>query len=247
VKRVQKKKHRKTDIATDAKDDEFDPIHDFMLSFSLTKGNQIESELQPFLTEFKLAPPNKQRIFRDAYEKYKVRSSQAYELQAAINKDSIIDIRDNAPLKEQLHTLFSYLGLVESLGNCYVDILVLLLVANGRDFHIESRYATPRIRHLMSINDLEKERIPLTTKLNFLRDNGILTFTAVIDNKLRNDIAHLNFNIVNGEIFVRKKPSHEILQFNFIKIVLAISRVAIQLNKLSEEMGWGKKRTDEKT
>lgn len=238
---------KKAPEAADELSNDFDPMHEFIIKFSLTEGKRINTELQPFLNELKLVPSNKQKKFKDAYEKYRVRSQEAYELQATLNKDHLIDTRETASLREQIHALFSYLGFVESLGNCYVDILVLLLVAVGRDFHIESKYITPRIRHLVSIDDLEKEKIPLTTKLNFLKDNGIMTFPSVIDSRLRNDIAHLNFSVIKGKIYVRKKPSHEILEYNFMKIALAISRVTIQLNELAEELGWVKKQADKKT
>jgi hypothetical protein len=112
-----------------------------------------------------------------------------------ILKGALTETKKEDSVSSQILDLFLYLGLVESLGNCYVDLLVMLLITNGRDFHIESRYSTPRIKHVISIDDLEKEKVPLTMKLNFLKDNGLENFADVVDSKLRNDITHLNFEI----------------------------------------------------
>jgi hypothetical protein len=108
-------------------------------------------------------------------------------------------------IKSDLFYVFSYIGLVESLGNSIVDLLVLLLVANGRDFHIECLRTTPRIKHALTIEDLEKEKVPLTTKLNFMRDNNLRFIASLIDTDLRNTIAHLKFETREAKSMLKAK------------------------------------------
>lgn len=83
----------------------------------------------------------------------------------------------------------------------------MLLVASGRDFHIERLYKTPRIKHALSIEDLKEERVPLTTELNFIKENGLSKLASTIDNQFRNDIAHLKFDIKENMIYIRGKPA----------------------------------------
>jgi len=97
--------------------------------------------------------------------------------------------------------LYTYLGIVESVENWTTNILIMLLIASGKDFHIK----TPILRHVPSLKDLEKTYVPLKMKLDFLREYGIKTYPSVIDNKLRNDIAHFNFKIENNVVTIRGK------------------------------------------
>ena len=91
--------------------------------------------------------------------------------------------------------LFHYLGLIESIGTTIVDMLVLLLVANGHSFHIERSYGLPRIDHAKSFEDLDSPNSSLGSKIAFLEKNELDFISKFIDRKLRNDIAHLEFNI----------------------------------------------------
>lgn len=199
--------------------------------------DSIDSELQPFIDGIRMIPKKDLVTFKEAYKKFRVRYEDSWAVFEFITKD-MGKTAKKATVKEQIFELFSYLGFVESLGNCFVDILVMLLVANGRDFHIESRHATPRIRHVVAMDDLEKERIPLTTKLNFLKDSGILNFTSIVDSRLRNDIAHLKFTVVKDEIRIRGKPAKEIIDPCLKKLVMSITEVSEKLYDLAEDMGW---------
>jgi len=131
--------------------------------------------------------------------------------------------------------LFAYLGAVETLGNTIVDIIVMVVIANGRDFHIECEYSTPRVRHVQDISDLR--RVPLTTKLNFLRDNGIKMLPSMIDSKLRNDIAHLNFKFDpdTNEVFIRNRSAKEVLGEG-LKELNMVFEVYDELHKIEEAM-----------
>jgi hypothetical protein len=168
----------------------------------------INSELEPILDRIRVTPKIQLTAFKEAYERFTCRSKNSIDLWSSIQSGKYIE--EYASISEQVRELYSYLGMIESLGNCYVDMLVMLLIANGRDFHIESKYSTPRIRHVTSIEDLEKETtLGLGTKLGFLKTNGLPFIVSLIDNTLRNDIAHLNCKVVNGKVLVRGKTAEE--------------------------------------
>jgi hypothetical protein len=101
-----------------------------------------------------------------------------------------------APKNQSLSKLFAYLGLVESLGVTFVDMTLMLLVANGKEVHIRKDGG---MMHLTKFRDLP--RINLIYKLGFLDENGLGFVSNMINRQLRNDIAHLKFKIGDdGEI-----------------------------------------------
>jgi hypothetical protein len=139
---------------------------------------------------------------------------------------------DGLPPSHNIATsLFNYLGFVETVGNTTVDIIIMLVIANGIDFHIESQHETPRIRHVNHIFDLDD--VPLRTKLNFLRENGIKTIPSIIDCNLRNDIAHLNFTFDpdTKEITLRGRPLKSVVEEGF-KRFMPIFSVYDELDRL---------------
>jgi hypothetical protein len=125
---------------------------------------------------------------------------------------------------------------VESIGNTVTDIIVMILVANGIDFHVESVHSTPRIRHVNSIEDLDKNRVPLTAKLNFLRDNQISVFPSVVDSELRNKIAHMDFEIRRNQIWIKGKPGSEVVTLAWCRLITAIETVEkLRLTRETDE------------
>lgn len=100
--------------------------------------------------------------------------------------------------------LFRYLGLVESFGAQLVDLLILLLVANGYEFHVEREHEVPRIIHATSLKDLRNAF--LGPKVRFLERCKLKTTSKIVDVDLRNSIAHLNFEIdENGKVSARSQ------------------------------------------
>jgi hypothetical protein len=198
--------------------------------------NNITQELMPFLDKIRSTPQDRLVDFKDSYFKFIARTERSSKIIESLIFSQ--PLSEDGALGQQVYDLFFYLGLVESFGNCFVDLLVMLIIANGRDFHIESMYSSPRIRHVNSMIDLEKEKVPLTTKLNFLRDNGIDTFSSVIDSKLRNDIAHLNLEIVENNIVIRGKLIEDFFNPCFDRLMTATTRVSILINKLALDLGW---------
>jgi hypothetical protein len=189
---------------------------------------KIESELQPFFDKIINSPKTDISLVKDTLEKSLLPNRKMHELIETIFRVNTSS-DENASLTQQIHEMFLYLGLVEGLANYYVNILVMLLVASGRDFHIESMRDTPRINHALCIEDLEKSYTPLKTKLNFLSNNGLKLFVSTIDSSLRNDIAHFKICLDNDRILLRNKPIHEVISPNKEKIVNCINRTSYLL------------------
>jgi len=171
---------------------------------------KIRSELCPFLESIQAAAQKSREfsIFKDSLLEFMNKYESKQKIFESMIGEGIPSVTSRVG---ELYALFLYLGTVESVGNTVVDILVMLLVANGIDFHIECQHETPHIKHATSIRDLEEERVPLTTKLNFLRDNGISEVAKIMDSQLRNDIAHLNFQVKENRTYIRNKSAAEVL------------------------------------
>ena len=199
----------------------------------------IETELDPFITKiYEMGAESERfRLFKEAYQYFNSKYQNKRHLFASI-LDAASEISVEK-IKDQLHLLFVYLGTIESIANTVVDMLVMLLVVNGRDLHIECKgFRTPRIRHVVSIKeDLEKERIALGMKISFLRENGIKEFTSIIDTKLRNRIAHLDFEIKDDNVLIKGKPAVIDAIFGLKKLLVAISTTTGMLYDAATERG----------
>lgn len=88
--------------------------------------------------------------------------------------------------------MFAYLGLIETVGRCLVDIVVLILVANGEIFEYKSH---GKDKIVTCWKDIQKNKISLYEELRFLDEHDIIAFRYLLDNHLRNDIAHINFRV----------------------------------------------------
>jgi len=187
----------------------------------------IVTEIKPFLDSIRKMDKESASVkqFNKALDVFNQRIYGGMEIYGYIMKDLSTDRSSRYDTKEEIRVLLAYLGLVESLGNTVTDVVVMSLVSNGRDFHIESPYVTPRIRRVVAIEDLETHRVSLTTKLNFLRDNGISVFPSVVDSELGNIIAHLKFEIRKNEVYIRGKPSLVTVMVAWFKLFEAITTV----------------------
>jgi hypothetical protein len=193
----------------------------------------IESELTPFLDGV-YRMDDSSREFQRFKENF-IYFHKKYEKKLEIFKLFLKTKEVSLETMGKIYLLFTYLGAVESVGNTLVDILVMLLVANGVDFHIECRYTTPRIKHATSIKELENEWIPLTTKLNFLEENGMKKLKSIIDSRLRNDIAHLNFDIVKDEIYIEGKTAVPIALGALYRLIALFGVTTDLLTKLGKK------------
>jgi len=99
---------------------------------------------------------------------------------------------------ESMSKMLAYLGLVESLGVTLLDMVLLLLIGYGHEVYTRGRHA----KHVTSFKELTE--IDLAFKLDFLKDNRINIAQKIVNRRLRNNIAHLKFRILeNGDIRAR--------------------------------------------
>jgi len=206
---------------------------------------KISSELKPFLDLVRnMDKKSKEyKSFLQVMRDYGESMERAFRIVGYVMKDVSAMSRDiksgkisELTVKDIVYLIFLYLGLIESIGNRIADILVMLLVANGRDFHIECLYTTPRIKHAVSLRDLEKERVSLTTKLNFLKENGISEVTSIIDSELRNAIAHLKIDIRKGMIYMKGQPATKECILGLSRLSEAIEMMQGELLKLAKDL-----------
>lgn len=105
-------------------------------------------------------------------------------------------LQELSPKAKSMSKLLVYLGLVESIGTTLIDLVLMLLIANGEEMHITRG---PGIKHVSTPKELRK--LDLAYKLYFLESHQLGYFAKLIDRNLRNDIAHLKFEIEeNGAI-----------------------------------------------
>jgi len=154
---------------------------------------KIKNELEPLIDTIMRVKDNQSfsyQVFKENAIEFHRRNKRAWEIYRAVSELKRSPHQNEK--QESLKKLFAYLGRAESLGVTLIDMAVLLLIANGYDFHIESE-RMPRIRHAFTFKDIE--RVSTTAKLNFLRDHNMRTLSKMVDTKLRNMIAHLSFTI----------------------------------------------------
>jgi hypothetical protein len=165
---------------------------------------EIKAELEPFIT--KIAKTTDKTTlqyirFKKNFLEWKKRDFEALkligmldpleELQFSLMKQ-LQTTAENRP-KIAVVNLFRYLGYVESIGVSTMDMLVLLLIANGRDLHVERVHEVPRIVHAIDSDDIK--RTSLYEKIEFLKRDELIKCSSLIDRELRNAIAHLKFKI----------------------------------------------------
>jgi len=212
---------------------------------------KVTSELEPLLN-FVRRLERKSREYAlsgEALRDYYNRMNQVMDLIEFVTKDlqdyrgklhseGKLDPKKISKLtaKDNIYLLFVYFGVIESIGNVIVDIIVMLLIAQGKDFHIERAYGTPRIMHTTSLQELEKERVPLTTKLNFLRENGISGLVSIIDSEARNSIAHLRLRVKEDMVYIKGKPAPVLSYIGLRKLMRAFATTNKLLTKLVEDL-----------
>lgn len=200
----------------------------------------MKSELEPLFDGIRRKPKESLALFKQSFADFKKRVIQATYILELIGLKGAEESRGS--FISAVYNLFAYLGIVESLGNIIVDMVVMLLVANGRDFHIERLHGTPKVKHAIIIKDLEEEKVPLTTKLNFLKDNGLQKLAGIIDSKLRNDIAHFKFGVQKEKICVRGKPVDAFIMASLNELIYALDYVLELFIEFDKELSLTTKR-----
>lgn len=190
---------------------------------------EFASQLKPLIDSavHKIRNPKESKIFRQNLLELQVRAQKVRQIYGYMAQHLDVLGVELATVAESgvkyfFDMAFFYLGVVEITGNFLADFVILHLIANGHDFHIERAYKTPRIKHVIYLKDLEEERVPLATKLNFIEDCGITIFKSIIDTKLRNHIAHMNFKIKGDIVYIRGKPAIDMITRSLSKMLIAL-------------------------
>lgn len=172
--------------------------------------------------------PQNSKIFHQNFSELRNRAEkirQIYEYMAdhleALEEELVTVSESN--VRYFFFTAFIFLGVVEITANYLADFIIAHLIATGQDFHIECAYRTPRIKHVISLKELEEERVPLATKLNFIEDCGITIIRSIFDTKFRNDLAHMNFEIKDNRVYIRGKPVEDMINSSTRKIIAAMN------------------------
>lgn len=208
---------------------------------------QINKEIEPLITRIlKVADKTKPEYLQlkvNAVEWYD-RFVKAFKIGGKVSSLQKLQVTVKEPKLLALIKLFQYLGLVESIGTTIVDMLVLLLIADGHVFHVERSYELPRIIHAKTFSDISPPNSTLADKLCFLENNGLKITSRFIDRKLRNDIAHLNFDVNKhgeivtnncGKLNIDERLNHFSKMFIAIILVLQESGFTDFLNRVMKK------------
>jgi len=134
------------------------------------------------------------------------------------------------PKSKPMIKMLVYLGLVESLGTTFIDMALILLIANGKEMHTRGPY----INHVTSLKELRK--LDLAYKLAFLKRHKLPLFLKIVDRKLRNDIAHLKFKIdCDGAIRNSKGSSVDIDE-----VIQKFWKAMSEIESIFDEVGFTK-------
>lgn len=188
----------------------------------------ISSELEPLLNGVKELDKSSQeyQFFRNAYLVYKNQVQDKKRLFSSMLPTKF----DVANLKDNFYSLFLYLGLVESVGTKIVDIIILLLVANGHDFQGKRTVTMEQLEYS------KNNYVSLGDKLRFLRDEGLSEVPSIIDKQFRNDIGHLNFQIRDGAAYIKEDNAFATAFINLVKLTTSVQIIDDLLIKLDSEI-----------
>jgi hypothetical protein len=109
-----------------------------------------------------------------------------------------------SPKAQSMMKMLVYLGFVESLGVTLIDMVLFLLIANGKEMHISRGGG---IKHVSTLKELKT--LKLAYKLDFLKRHELDFFGKPINRYLRNQIAHLSFSIEEDGT-IRASSGHEV-------------------------------------
>jgi len=105
-------------------------------------------------------------------------------------------------ITKTLTDALEYLTSIETNGNLAVNLMLLLLTADGDYIHLQPDRKHLYIRHAIRLKDLETPSLSLGNKLDFLISHGLVFFKEWINTTLRNRIAHADFDIdTEGDFF----------------------------------------------
>jgi len=188
---------------------------------------QLYSELSPFIKKIKEMDESliENQLFKKAYFDFQKKFDKAMMIYKMIEKQPLIS--------PNYYLLYIFIGAIESFGNIIVNVLILLIVANGKKFKLKNKKYSK-----MEDFENKKKYVSLGEKLGFLKKHNITVVNLGIDTELRNSIAHLNFEIKENEIFVRNKPAINEVFVSMTKLMDITLNVSASLNMLAIQKGW---------
>lgn len=192
---------------------------------------EITEELMPLLDNLRTKRADYE-LFKRAYKRFQSEFNQALKYGQRFARYSALPTDASPSLKDTVYALFSHVVLVESLGNSLLDMIVMLLVANGKDFHINRGKG---IGHINKIGELHN--VSLGRKVFFLKDNGITKLTKFVNTTLRNKVSHLEFELREDNIYVEGKPAYAIATKNSNRLVSAVIHTRNLLDNLAKSKG----------
>jgi hypothetical protein len=200
--------------------------------------DKLASEFDPFYDNIKGLDRTGKAfgIFKKSYLAYREKLKLSNRLLEICSK-GLIERSQEPPNISRITFLhpFYYLGFVESVGNTVTNMIVMILVSSGIDFHVvEGKW---KVEHVTSIKELEKRNLSLTAKLNFLKENKIREFSSAVDSDLRNKIAHMNFQFEREEIYVRGKPVSSEVGKAWANLFWALIAMIDIIEKLAKDTG----------
>lgn len=150
-----------------------------------TEYFQLLKELQPLIEG--IASSRKVEELDKVLEEASSRSKKSGERMRVLKDDSKAGYESQA---DTLRKGFLYLALFETSVTNILDLLVIVLVLNGHDFYVQPFGEYPR--YAKDLDDLDNSGV--ADKLYFLKIHGFSMITDNINNKLRNKIAHMDFD-----------------------------------------------------
>lgn len=192
---------------------------------------EVKKQLEPLFSDFYAGSATYKMYFK--YKKQfdaKIgRSNDFFRTLTDTLKTVVAD-----PKATCVNLALSYLTAVELVGSVYVNMIILLLVARGQDLHLEPDRNHWYTRHVTSLEDLESPALSLSTKLDFLEMNGLRFFSKWVGRKLRNKIAHLNFQIDDdGKFFLLTRKGRK--EVDLFKKILLFQEYLVAVFSLIQE------------
>lgn len=122
--------------------------------------DKLCSEFDPFYDKIKSLDRTEKafKIFKKSYFAYKNKLELSNRVFGTVS-EGLIKLRKEPPNISRITFLhpFYYLGYVESMGNTMTNMIVMILISCGKDFHVvEGKW---KVKHVTSIKELEKKNI----------------------------------------------------------------------------------------
>jgi len=132
-----------------------------------------------------------------------------------------------------LRKAFLYLALFETSVINLIDLVIMLFVANDHDFYVYRNR-----KYAKKLDDLDDSS--LSEKLDFLNHHKLQIFSQHINRKLRNVIAHMDFDIEADERIAHNQQKfnlqHEIILLEAFVLVVGNALRECRLPELLSEL-----------